>query len=206
MDAPGASCKSFVVAPTCCRGLARTLLIISALVQIACSLRREQDPIANSEPLRPVESDNRHGDAGATSASHLSVLLKLQGDAITIEKVERVAFPLRQRHGARSRRGLLLIALDAAGARVHREIVIDPRLQVMEAPDESGALHPVPSGASAPKSLLVRVPSEARQLQIYQASEGALDGNEVGTDAQAKAAPPDARKHPMIVTLPLEVK
>lgn len=206
MDSAGASCKSFVVAPTCRRGLAGTLLTITALVQLSCSLRREQEPIANSEPLRNVESEVRRGDAGSTDSSHLSVLLKLEGEAVAVEKVERVAFPLRQRRGARSRRGLLLIAVDSAGVRVHREVVIDPRLHVMEAPDESGALHPVPSGASAPKSLLVRVPAEARQLLIYDAREGALDGHDGDTSAEGNAALPGSRKHPLIASLPLEAK
>jgi hypothetical protein len=196
----------FRVAPTCRRALAGTLLTITALVQISCSLRREQDPIANSDPLRPVQVESQNGDAGRASASHLSVLLKLEGETIAVEKVERVSFPLRQRQGARSRRGLLLIALDSAGARVHREVVIDPRLQVMEVPDESGALHPVPSGTSAPKSLLVRVPAEAHQLLIYDASEGALDAQDVDASAQARAVLPGSREHRLLITLPLEVK
>lgn len=178
--------------------------MITAIVQLSCSLRREQDPIANSEPLRTVESEVRHGDAGRTDSSHLSVLLRIHGEAITVDKIERVAFPVRQRQGLRNRRGLLLVAIDSAGVRVHREIVIDPRLQVMEAPDESGALHPVPKGASTPQFLLVKVPGEARQLLVYDAREGALDGNDVDAGSRGNAALAASRDLPLIARLPLE--
>jgi hypothetical protein len=184
---------------------ARIPLIAISVPLFACSVRREPDYVAQSSPPQRIESETPPLDAGRGTNGHLSVLLRLQGATITVEKLERVEIPLRKRRGVRQRRGLLLLGKDGKDQPVHWEVVSDPRRQVVEVADDAGVLRAVPSATAAPSFLLVRVPLTARQLFVYDAGDGEFDSDSVeGRSALDRRASVTAIPHPLIATLTLE--
>jgi hypothetical protein len=185
------------------RGRRRICLAAICVLLAACSVRRENESAAAGRPAPVRGSSALRGDASQPASGYLSVLLKLQGESITVEKLERVQSPLRKRRGARQRRGLLMVAKDAQGQQVHQEVVPDPRYEVAEVADQDGAIHPVAS-STTPKYLLVRLPLTARQLLIHDARQGALDGEYLEGDSNRSHQSADTPvTHPLLTTLNL---
>jgi hypothetical protein len=207
MDRTSISCKPARVRNSRRFWLAIILLCATSLLLSACSVRREPDNVAQSNPAQLLETKTPQGDAGLATSGHLSVLLRLNGATISVEKIERIEIPLRKPRGARQRRGLLLLGKDGRNQRVHWEVVADPRREVAEVADDAGVLHAVAPATAVPAFLLVRVPLTARQLFVYDAGEGELDSDSVeeqpAFDRRADAA---ATAHPLIATLTLEAR
>jgi hypothetical protein len=167
----------------------------------ACTVRHEQEPGNSVKHVEPMRVSTE--DAGQASV-YLSVLLRIEGDAVSVEKIDRVQGKLRHRRGVRQRRGLLVIAKDASGRAVHHEVILDPRLVTPEYVSDSGALRRA-NATPETQYALVRVPITSSRLFVHEAHQGAADGTPIRADTEQPPEPPATTEYPLIATLDLGV-
>lgn len=163
---------------------------LTGAVGMSCAVHREDDKPRASQPLLQavaVESKpHNHQSDEATKATSLSVVLQFgSGDELSVLHVRRVHAPVRRERGQRLRRGLVMESRDSSGALLLSQVVPDPRLDLVEAVDESGQLKPVASARPNSKLLRVLVPGTTRTLVVSSAPKGAWDGTPIeGTKAK----------------------
>ncbi len=163
-------------------------------------MRHEQErssAVKHVEPLVPSTED-----AGTTDRVFLSVLLRFEAGAVTVEKVNRVQGVLHVRRGQRQRRGLLVIAEDAKGNTVHHEVILDPRPGSREYVNDAGTLQHT-GVSNGPEYALVRVPVASQRLVIRDAQRGARDGKPSAKETQRPTEPLAPDNYPLIATLQL---